>query len=91
MPALKSLVDVLAPCINDEEMADLPALDRALSRDKSNRLERSFRRIKSLAPSRNHSVAQNTSLLGTLAWMLAAPFDQLGDLFRKFPDETFKN
>lgn len=87
MPALKTLMDALVACINEEEMADLPALDRALSSEQSNRMERSFRRIKSLASSRSHPVALNTSFLETVAWMLAAPFDQLGDLFRKFPVE----
>lgn len=87
IPALKSLIDTLASCINDEEMADLPALDKALSIEQSNSLEISFRRIKSVAPSRSHPVVPNTPLLETVAWMLAAPFDQLGDLFRRFPDE----
>ena len=87
MPALKTLMDALVACINEEEMADLPALDRALSSEQSNSMERSFRRIKSLASSRSHPVALNTSLLETVAWILAAPFDQLGDLFRKFPVE----
>lgn len=66
MPALQSLVDALAPCINEEEMADLPALDRALRSEQSNCLERSFRRIKSLAPSRSHPVAPDTPLLETV-------------------------
>ncbi|KFX93344.1 hypothetical protein O988_06862 [Pseudogymnoascus sp. VKM F-3808] len=89
MPALKSLMDDLAQCINEEEMVDLPALDRSLSSEQSDDLERSFHRTKSLAPSRSHPVALNTPFLGTVAWILvAAPFDQLGDLFRKFPDET---
>jgi hypothetical protein len=91
MPALKSLMEDLAQCINEEEMVDLPALDKALSSEHSNSLERAFYRTKSLAPSRSHPVALNTPLVGTVAWMLAAPFDQLGDLFRKFPNETFKN
>ncbi|KFY01861.1 hypothetical protein O988_02492, partial [Pseudogymnoascus sp. VKM F-3808] len=81
MPSLKSLMDDLAQCINEEEMVDLPALDKALSNKQSNDLERSFHRTKLLAPSRSHPVASNTSLLGTVAWMLAAPFDQLGNLF----------
>jgi hypothetical protein len=87
IPALKSLIDALASCINEEEMADLPALDKSLSIEQSNSLESSFRRIKSVAPSRSHLVVPNTPLLETVAWMLAAPFDQLGDLFRRFPDE----
>lgn len=78
-------MDALVACINEEEMADLPALDRALSSEQSNRMERSFLRIKSLASSRSQPVALNTSFLKTVAWMLAAPFDQLGNLFRKFP------
>ncbi|KFY09977.1 hypothetical protein V491_07862 [Pseudogymnoascus sp. VKM F-3775] len=82
MPALKSLMDDLAQCINKEEMVDLPALDKALSSEQSNNLERSFHHIKSLAPSRSHPFALNTPLLGTVALMLAAPFDQLGDMFR---------
>ena len=85
MPALQSLVDALASCINEEEMADLPALDRALNSEESNSLVRSFRRIKLLTPARSHPVAPNTPLLETVTWMLAAPFDQLADLFRKFP------
>lgn len=39
MPALKSLMDELAQCINEEEMVDLPALDKALSSEQSNNLE----------------------------------------------------
>jgi hypothetical protein len=88
MSALKSLLDYLAPCINEEEMADMPALERALSREESKNLERSFSRSKALAPSRSHPINPNTPHFKTMVWMLDATLDQLGDFFRKFPEET---
>ncbi|KFY33391.1 hypothetical protein V495_08313 [Pseudogymnoascus sp. VKM F-4514 (FW-929)] len=88
MSALKSLLDYLAPCFNEEEMADMPALERDLSREQSKNLERSFSRIKALAPSRSHPFNPNTPHFRTIAWMLDAILDQLGDFFRKCPDET---
>lgn len=62
-------------------MADLPAFDRSLNSEESTSLERSFPvYIKSLAPiTQPIQLLQINHFLETVC--LAAPFDQLADLF----------
>jgi hypothetical protein len=38
-------------------------------------------------PSRSHLMVLNKPLFDTIASLIAALFDHLGDLLRKFPDE----
>ncbi|PVH68107.1 hypothetical protein DL98DRAFT_507114 [Cadophora sp. DSE1049] len=87
VPSLESLVNDLAEHLNEEEMVDLPALDGALSSEESKSLATSFCRIKAFLPSRSHPPAPIKPPLGTIASFIAAPFDHLGDLLRRFPDE----
>jgi hypothetical protein len=88
IPSLKSLMDDLAQHIKEEETADLPALEGVLSRDDSQRLAKTFGRTKAFVPSRSHPLAPNKPPFETVAGLMAAPLDHLGDLLRKFPDET---
>jgi hypothetical protein len=81
-------MDDLVQHINEEELADLPALDGALSSEDSKSLGDSFRHTKAFVPSRSHPMAPNRPPLETVASLIATPLDYIGDLFRKFPDET---
>jgi hypothetical protein len=84
---LESLINDLAEHLNEEEMADLPALDSSLNNEDSKSLAAYFCRIKSFLPSRCHPTAPINPPFGTIASFIAAPFDQLGDLLRRYPDE----
>jgi hypothetical protein len=88
IPTLKSLMDDLAQHIKEEETGDLPALESALSNEEGEKLAKSFGRTKAFVPSRSHPMAPNKPPFETVAGLLAAPLDHLGDLLRKFPDET---
>jgi hypothetical protein len=68
-------------------MADLPALDDALCIEDSKSLAKSFSRTKVFVPSRSHPMAPSKPPFDTIAGLIAAPFDYLGDLLRRFPDE----
>jgi hypothetical protein len=78
----------LAQHINEEEMADLPALDGAITREESESMAESFGRTKAFVPTRSHPMAPNKPPFETVAGLMAAPIDYLGDLLRKFPNET---
>jgi len=88
IPALKSLMDDLAQHINEEEMEDLPALDKAISSEDGQSMAKSFGRTKAFVPTRSHPMSPNKPPFETVAGLMAAPIDHLGDLLRKFPDET---
>jgi hypothetical protein len=87
VPSSESLINDLAEHLNGKEMADLPALDSALSSEDSKSLATTFRRTKAFLPSRCHPTAPINPPFGTIASFMAAPLDQLGDLLRRFPDE----
>jgi hypothetical protein len=86
--ALKSLMDDLAQHINEEETEDLPALDKAISSEDGQSMAKSFGRTKAFVPTRSHPMSPNKPPFETVAGLMAAPIDHLGDLLRKFPDET---
>jgi hemerythrin-like domain-containing protein len=86
IPTLVSLMDDLAQHMKEEENEDLPALDAAISKDDAKGLEKEFRRTKSFVPSRSHPLAPNRPPFETVAGLMAAPIDRLGDMLRKFPD-----
>jgi len=88
IPSLKSIMDDLAEHIKEEERDDLPALENALSTEDSERLAKSFGRTKAFVPSRSHPKAPNKPPFETVIGLMTAPLDHLGDLLRKFPDET---
>ena len=71
--------------MKEEEGSDLPELEKALTADDSADLAKSFERTKMFVPSRSHPSAPNRPPFETLAGLLAAPIDKLGDLFRRFP------
>ena len=74
--------------INEEEGRDLPTLDTALDAADAEALAKSFERTKAFVPSRSHPSAPNHPPFETVAGLMAAPLDHLGDLLRRFPDET---
>jgi len=74
--------------IKEEEDEDLPALEGELQRDESQSMAKSFGRTKAFVPSRSHPSAPAKPPFETVVGLMTAPIDHLGDLFRKFPDET---
>jgi hypothetical protein len=74
--------------IKEEENDDLPALEKAISVSESQSLAKSFGRTKAFVPSRSHPSAPSKPPFETIVGLLTAPIDHLGDIFRKFPDET---
>jgi hypothetical protein len=54
----------------------------------SQSLAKSFGRTKAFVPSRSHPSVPNKPPFETIVGLLTAPIDHLGDIFRKFPDET---
>jgi hypothetical protein len=74
--------------IKEEEEHDLPKLESALSQEESQSLSKSFARTKAFVPSRSHPSAPNKPPFETAIGLLTAPIDHIGDLFRKFPDNT---
>jgi len=86
--ALEELMTSLSDHFNEEELADLPALEAVLSSEKSAGLAESFNRRKMFAPSRCHALAPDNAPLETIVGFVAAPMDFFGDLLRKFPAES---
>lgn len=74
--------------IKDEETNYLPRLENAIAVSESRTLAQEFERTKMFLPSRSHPAAPNKPPFETVAGLLAAPIDRLGDIFRKFPKET---
>ncbi|KAB8269746.1 hemerythrin HHE cation binding domain-containing protein [Aspergillus minisclerotigenes] len=88
IPTLKTLWANLAQHIKEEETQDLPALEHALSDSDSDSMARSFGRTKKFIPTRSHPAAPDKPPYETVAGLMSAPMDRLGDLLRKFPDEA---
>ena len=84
-PTLKHLMKDLKHHNNEEEENDLPALEKALGKEGSASLAKSFERTKLFVPSRAHPDAPDKPPYETVAALMAMPIDKLGDLFRKFP------
>jgi hypothetical protein len=74
--------------IKEEENDDLPALEKAIATAESESLAKSFERTKAFVPSRSHPSAPSKPPFETVVGLLTAPIDHLGDMFRKFPDQT---
>jgi hypothetical protein len=66
--------------IKEEENDDLPALEKAIATAESE--------SKAFVPSRSHPSAPSKPPFETVVGLLTAPIDHLGDMFRKFPDQT---
>ena len=75
--------------IKGEENDDLPALEKALKENgqDSESMANSFERTKMLVPTRSHPNAPDKPPYETVAGLMAAPIDKIGDLFRKFPQK----
>ncbi|KAL9103371.1 MAG: hypothetical protein Q9163_001583 [Psora crenata] len=88
MPTLDALMKDLSQHIQEEEKDELPALEKSIEEGESENLATSFSRTKMFVPSRSHPSAPNRPPFETVAGLMAAPLDRLGDLFRKFPKDT---
>jgi len=88
LPTLKSLMADLKQHMKEEETEDLIALDNSLSKPDAERMALSFGRTKAFVPSRSHPMAPDKPPFETVIGLMTAPLDHLGDLLRKFPDET---
>jgi len=88
LPTLEALMKDLNQHIIEEENDDLPALESAIETADSDSLAKSFGRTKAFVPSRSHPLAPNKPPFETVVGLMTAPLDHLGDMLRKFPDET---
>ncbi|KAI1619302.1 hemerythrin HHE cation binding domain-containing protein [Exophiala viscosa] len=86
-PTLQRLWATLGKHIEEEESDDLPKLEKALPPGESDSMARSFARTKMFVPTRSHPSAPDRPPFETVAGLMAAPIDRLGDLFRKFPKD----
>jgi hypothetical protein len=81
-------MDDLSQHIKEEEHDDLPALQSSISEADSEKMAKSFGRTKAFVPSRSHPSAPSKLPFETVVGLMTAPIDHLGDMLRKFPDET---
>ncbi|KAI5809213.1 hypothetical protein BZA77DRAFT_288571 [Pyronema omphalodes] len=88
-PTLKAIMADLTEHIKDEELHDLPQLEKALANNnaESADLAKSFERTKMFTPTRSHPAAPNKPPFETVAGLMVAPMDKLRDMFSKFPRE----
>ena len=82
---IRSLMDDLSKHIRDEEEIDLVKLEATITDAESGRLSQSFSRTKMFVPTRSHPDMPDKPPFETAMGLLAAPLDQLQDLFRKWP------
>ncbi|KAJ3040478.1 hypothetical protein HK097_002555 [Rhizophlyctis rosea] len=76
--------------IKEEEQIDLPKIQAAISAEESLKVGKEFQRTKHFVPTRSHPSAPDKPPFETLAGLLAAPMDKLGDMLRKFPSNEEK-
>ncbi|KAF9895300.1 hypothetical protein FE257_000204 [Aspergillus nanangensis] len=84
-PAITALMGDFSQHVHGEESTDLVQLEQSLSEKESEKLARSFGRTKIFMPSRAHPGAPHNVPFETAVGLLTAPFDQVADLFRKWP------
>lgn len=87
-PTLDKIFKDLQKHVKDEEINDLPTLEKALTGDATADIAKSFERTKMFAPTRSHPNAPDKPPFETVAGLLEAPMDRLADIFRRFPDES---
>ncbi|KAL3464553.1 hypothetical protein BJX64DRAFT_298364 [Aspergillus heterothallicus] len=85
LPSLDTLMENLSEHIKEEEADDLVMLEETLSEHDSQSLSKAFERTKIFIPSRAHPHAPNKPPFETAVGLMTAPFDQVADLFRKWP------
>lgn len=78
----------LSKNIKEEETGDLVKLENTLSQEESESLGKSFSRTRIFMPTRSHPGAPEKPPFETAIGLLTAPIDQLGDLFRKWPQHA---
>jgi len=83
----EALMKDLREHVKHEEQEQLPKLEKALGPNDSASLASSFDRTKFFVPTRSHPSAPDKPPFETVAGLLAAPMDKLGDLFRSFPSK----
>jgi hypothetical protein len=88
IPTLKTLWGHLEQHIKEEETNDLPSLEKTLDETESDQMAASFGRTKKFIPTRSHPSAPDKPPYETVAGLMSAPMDRLGDMLRKFPDEA---
>lgn len=88
IPAINNLMNHLRQHITDEETNQLPELEETLSGKDSEHLSKSFNRTKIFLPTRAHPDAPSKPPFETAVGLVTAPFDQLADLFRKWPQHV---
>jgi hypothetical protein len=88
-PTLKAIMADLKQHIQDEELHDIPQLEKALANHlaESADLAKSFERTKMFTPTRSHPAAPNKPPFETVVGLMVAPIDKLRDMFAKFPRE----
>ncbi|WWC90931.1 uncharacterized protein L201_005869 [Kwoniella dendrophila CBS 6074] len=84
---LKQLMSELKEHIKGEEQDDMPKLEKSLPDGESASLATSFQRTKRFVPTRSHPSAPDKPPFETVAGLMAAPLDKLGDIFRRFPED----
>ncbi|MCJ1258818.1 hypothetical protein MMC24_006652 [Lignoscripta atroalba] len=87
-PTLKELMANLDEHTKQEEKDDLPILENAIEKSESESLAKSFGRTKMFIPTRSHPSAPDRPPFETVAGLMTAPLDRLGDMFRKFPKDN---
>jgi len=84
----KTMFDSLWTHVLPEESDDLPAFEALISHKQSQELADEFERTKKFAPTRSHpSAPADFGPFETVAALLAAPMDKLGDMLRTFPSK----
>ncbi|CCX14984.1 Similar to Uncharacterized hemerythrin-like protein C869.06c; acc. no. Q9URY9 [Pyronema omphalodes CBS 100304] len=88
-PTLKTIIADLKQHIQDEELHDIPLLEKALANNlvESAELAKSFERTKMFTPTRSHPAAPNKPPFETAVGLMTAPMDKIRDMFAKFPRE----
>jgi hypothetical protein len=84
---LMDLMEGLRLHIRDTEDKELPKLEKALTREENVELGKKFRRMQWFIPTRAHPWLPNKPPYETVLGFMSTPVDQLGDMFRRFPDE----
>jgi hypothetical protein len=87
IPTIKQLYADLEQHMRVEEEEDLAKLENAIQTAESESLAASFAKTKYFVPSRSHPSAPNRPPFETAISLLAAPFDKVADLFRRFPKD----
>lgn len=87
VPKLREIWASLKEHMKEEEEKDMPELESKIKHleNESQSLAKSFERTKLFVPSRSHPSAGERPPFETAMGLLAAPIDQVGDIFRKFP------